>query len=112
MKQWGCLQIVLTLGCIAAVGAGLGWLLSHYLVSKNPASTIAAVAAIFTFCTYSFVIDRINMREIRRFCDRHGLKVLAIKMHKNHYGVEYVENDQKLYGKWPKDFLKYENKQP
>lgn len=50
--------------------------------------------------------DLITKIEIRRFCKRHRLKLVTIHVTKRTYGVDYIHENEKKYGRWPDDFEK------
>jgi len=110
IQKWGCLIGLLTLGMSGSIGAGLGCIISIALLPPIDFNLGIAVATPLTvFFLFGPLFDAAHMLEIRLFCRQHGLQLLKIRVLKNHYGVDYIENGQERHGKWPVDFECYVN---
>ena len=98
-----CLLLSLT------ISACIGWAAIHAFDLKSR----GAVVALFVLCLmgaiplFASLVDLGHRIEIRLFCRKHGLEVKRIRAYPNHFGVDYVEDGVKKYGKWPGDFEVY-----
>ena len=105
----GC--ILLLAGFLLWIGfvIGLGLLIirGFGLCKTCETELIVAVLGGLGFFSLPVTVDPLHIIGIYVFCRRRGLKVLKVKIFKSHYGVDFVENGEKKYGKWPQDFEKY-----
>jgi len=68
---------------------------------------IIACSIIFGPVLFVAIMDVGQKIEIRCFCRRYGLKVIKIRCYRNCYGVDLIEDGQKKYKRWPKEFEEY-----
>ena len=105
----GCGFFIIVFLCCVGIGAGIGFVLGKIMGSSDP-DLLAVAGGVIGLTFFSISIDALHVFKIKRYCKSHGLQVIRVKIHKNHYGVELLENGKKSYRKWPVDFEEFEQK--
>jgi hypothetical protein len=93
------------MGC----AVGVGWVFASW-TGWDYVPTIAGSCIIIGISLFSLLMNIGNRLEIRRFCRKHGFKILCVRSYKNHYGVDLIVDGEKKYWRWPKDFEEFEGK--
>lgn len=96
-------------GCLYAaryffLGLALVWIAAWFVMRDGRSAKWIRVAAGFSFplgvVFLAPLVTFAERREIRRYCEKRGLKVLKFKWR----GVIYMDGDLKRYSRWPDDF--------